>query len=67
MGGELDAMKLRSSMTLFDAASPNNIFAQVLDVFFNGERDPMTLKLLAMNLYSINVFEHQNDSKEDNV
>ena len=50
MGSELDEKRLRSSMTLFDVVSPNDIFAQVLDTFFNGERDPMTLKYLAMNL-----------------
>lgn len=46
MGGGLDATKLRSSMTLFDAASPDDIFAQVLDTFYGGQRDPMTLDLL---------------------
>lgn len=46
MGGGLDAMKLRSSMTLFDVVSPNDIFAQVLDTFYGGERDPLTLELL---------------------
>ena len=33
MNGEIDAIKLRSSMTLFDLVSPNDIFAQVLDAF----------------------------------
>ena len=32
MNGEIDAVKLRSSMTLFDIVSPNDIFAQVLAV-----------------------------------
>ena len=50
MGSKQNAMRLRSSMTLFDAVSPNDIFAQVLNVFFNGERDYMTLKYLAMKL-----------------
>lgn len=36
--GELDAMKVRSSMTLFDAVCPNDIFAEVLDKFYDGER-----------------------------
>lgn len=44
--GTLDAMKVRSSMTLFDQAMPNTIFAEVLDTFYNGERDEMTLELL---------------------
>ena len=44
--GTLDAMKVRSSMTLFDHVMPNAIFADVLDAFYNGERDVMTLELL---------------------
>ena len=42
--GEIDAMKLRSSMTLFDMASPNDIFAEVLDVFYEGNRCKHTLR-----------------------
>jgi uncharacterized protein (DUF1810 family) len=42
--GEIDAMKLRSSMTLFDIASPNDIFAEVLDVFYEGNRCKHTLR-----------------------
>ncbi len=37
--GRIDAMKLQSSMTLFDSVSPDDIFSEVLDVFFDGERD----------------------------
>jgi uncharacterized protein (DUF1810 family) len=44
--GTLDAIKVRSSMTLFDHVMPNAIFADVLDAFYNGERDVMTLELL---------------------
>lgn len=43
MGSHIDAIKLRSSMTLFDAISPNDIFAQVLDAFFSDKRDSKTL------------------------
>lgn len=43
MGSYIDAIKLRSSMTLFDAISPNDIFAQVLDAFFDDKRDDKTL------------------------
>ena len=43
MGSDIDALKLRSSMTLFNLVSPNDIFADVLDVFFNSERDERTL------------------------
>jgi uncharacterized protein (DUF1810 family) len=44
--GPIDAMKLRSSLTLFDQASPDDTFARALDAFFNGERDGRTLELL---------------------
>lgn len=44
--GSIDAQKVRSSMTLFDALSPNDVFAKVLDAFFDGERDKRTLELL---------------------
>ncbi len=46
--GCADALKLRSSMTLFDALSPDDIFAQVLDAFYQGERCDMTLKILKL-------------------
>ena len=44
--GTLDAMKVRSSMTLFDQVMPNTIFAEVIDAFYNGKRDEITLELL---------------------
>ena len=46
MGAPIDAMKFRSSMTLFDAVAPNDIFAKALNVFFNGKRDHRTLNCL---------------------
>ncbi len=43
-----DDVKLRSSLTLFAAADPDEpLFAAALDRFFDGERDPRTLALLA--------------------
>ena len=45
--GELDAMKVRSSMTLFDLISPNDIFAEVLVKFYNGERCGITIANLS--------------------
>lgn len=42
MGSGIDGIKLCSSMTLFDAVSPNDIFAQVLATFFGGKRDVRT-------------------------
>ena len=46
MGWEVDAMKLQSSMTLFDAASPDDIFGEVLDTFFDGQRCRLTLSMI---------------------
>ena len=43
--GEVDALKLRSSLTLFEAASGNPLFAQALDAFFEGP-DEATLQIL---------------------
>jgi uncharacterized protein (DUF1810 family) len=41
--GAVDAMKLRSSMTLFAAAAPDEpCFARALDRFFDGKADPAT-------------------------
>jgi uncharacterized protein (DUF1810 family) len=41
--GGIDAQKLRSSMTLFLRASPDEpVFAQVLDQFFDGQPDAET-------------------------
>ena len=43
MLGGIDAMKLRSSMTLFHRAAPDEpLFAQVLDRFYGGIADPMS-------------------------
>lgn len=41
--GELDAMKVRSCMTLFDAVSPDDIFEEVLEIFYHGTSDRKTL------------------------
>ncbi|MDT8759996.1 DUF1810 domain-containing protein [Sphingomonas psychrotolerans] len=46
--GGIDAIKLRSSMTLFEAAAPNERrFAAVLDRLYGGARDSETLQRLA--------------------
>jgi uncharacterized protein (DUF1810 family) len=42
--GGIDALKLRSSMTLFDRAAEDDQFARVLAAFFAGEPDPATLQ-----------------------
>ena len=43
---EIDAMKLKSSMTLFDCVEENSIFDEVLKKYFNGQRDELTLEKL---------------------
>lgn len=37
--GPIDAMKLKSSMTLFDALHPNEIYEKVLNKFFDDKCD----------------------------
>jgi uncharacterized protein (DUF1810 family) len=47
MFGLVDAVKLRSSMTLFEAAAPEVlVFGQVIDRYFRGRRDELTLSKL---------------------
>ena len=45
--GDIDAMKLRSCMTMFDYISPNDIFGEVLDVFYQGERGGKTIRVIS--------------------
>lgn len=52
MGSHIDAMKLKSSMTLFELAAAGLgrtglVFSQILDRMFGGERDALTLSLVA--------------------
>jgi uncharacterized protein (DUF1810 family) len=45
--GDIDAVKLRSSMTLFAAAAPDEpAFSEVLGKYFDGEPDKATLARL---------------------
>jgi uncharacterized protein (DUF1810 family) len=44
--GPVDALKFKSSMTLFEAAGGAARFGQALDAFHDGERDRATLDLL---------------------
>ena len=44
--GWIDALKLRSSMTLFDWAEQDGVYARVLEKFYDGQRDTETLKRL---------------------
>jgi uncharacterized protein (DUF1810 family) len=45
--GDVDAMKLRSSLTLFEAAGVDPMFSAAIDRWFGGRRDEATLRLLA--------------------
>jgi len=44
--GSPDDLKFRSSLTLYDLASPNDIFRAALDKYFDGEADALTLEKL---------------------
>ena len=45
--GGIDSMKLKSSMTLFAVAAPDDpLFQQVLDKYYGGEQDALTLRIL---------------------
>lgn len=45
--GQVDAMKLRSCLTLFERAAPEDpLAAQLLQRWWGGERDPLTLQAL---------------------
>lgn len=45
----LDALKLRSCLTLFSLAEPGGLYAQALQALFDGERDRRTLELLGLD------------------
>ena len=44
--GGIDSRKLKSSMTLFDMVSPNDVFSKVLEKFFAGKRDNNTTNII---------------------
>lgn len=44
--GEVDAMKLRSSMTLFWTATDEGLFRKVLDKYYEGKMCDSTLEML---------------------
>lgn len=43
--GNIDSLKLKSSMTLFAYISDDEIFNKVIDKFFNGNKDLNTIKI----------------------
>lgn len=45
--GEIDSLKLNSSMTLFDyVLGGDNVFKDVIDKFYDGQKDEKTLQLI---------------------
>ena len=44
--GDIDAVKVRSCMTMFDFLSPNDIFGEVLRSLYNEERCKITLRVM---------------------
>jgi uncharacterized protein (DUF1810 family) len=50
--GSPDDMKFRSSMTLFDAVSEQEIFAEAIGAFYSEGRDPATLEILSRMKHS---------------
>lgn len=46
MLGSIDAMKLRSSLTLFDRVAPGSVFQDTLSSLFDDNADERTLALL---------------------
>jgi uncharacterized protein (DUF1810 family) len=48
--GDVDTMKLKSSMTLFALTSEDyTIFDQVLEQFFDGQMDELTVEMINEN------------------
>ncbi|MBR5529070.1 MAG: DUF1810 domain-containing protein [Oscillospiraceae bacterium] len=48
--GAVDALKLRSSMTLFALVSEeNSVFYKMLEQFYEGQKDPITLAGLGLS------------------
>ena len=44
--GDIDTIKVRSCMTMFDFLSPNDIFGEVLDSFYKSGRCEITLRVM---------------------
>lgn len=47
--GSVDAMKLKSSMTLFSLVSDNPVFNRVLNKYYKGIKDSATLKIISQD------------------
>lgn len=44
--GDIDALKVRSSMTLFELTGADPVFGAVLDKYYDGSRDELTLRIV---------------------
>ena len=44
--GDIDALKVRSSMTLFELTDVDSVFGAVLDKYYGGSRDELTLRIV---------------------
>lgn len=44
MGRRIEALKFCPLMTLFDAVGPSDTFEKMLETFFDGARDSLTLQ-----------------------
>lgn len=58
-GSDIDVLKFRSCMTLFDVVRPQECFHDALQTFFDGERDDKTLAIIQKErdyLYSDSAF-----------
>ena len=44
--GDIDALKVRSSMTLFELTGADPVFGAVLDRYYAGHRDELTLRIV---------------------
>ena len=45
--GDIDALKVRSSMTLFELTDVDPVFGAVLDKYYGGSRDELTLRIVS--------------------
>ncbi len=43
--GDIDSLKLKSSMTLFSYVSNEEVFDKVIEKYFNGSKDETTLRI----------------------
>lgn len=48
--GSIDALKFRSSMTLFDVVCPNDVFRQALQKYYDDKPDERTLAMLGLEM-----------------